>query len=136
MAQSGLRFLHLFGGSLLLCWILQQTSRYFYREKASESLTSLLADEPFASPLLLYQSQSSPAQDCSETDLSDPLLTEKPRKNSAEDIPSVVPEDEAELAYSKFSQAWDTLLREGCSTKKTNLVFRAVAKFTSRKTYS
>ncbi|XP_024014830.1 ABC transporter C family member 8 isoform X2 [Eutrema salsugineum] len=101
---------------------------------------------------------SASAQDCSETGLSDPLLSEDPRKNSArlatagffsflsfswmnrllslgfkkplspDDIPSVVPEDEAELAYTKFSQAWDALLTEGSSTKERNLVFRAVAR--------
>uniref|UniRef100_A0A1J3EY77 ABC-type xenobiotic transporter n=6 Tax=Noccaea caerulescens TaxID=107243 RepID=A0A1J3EY77_NOCCA len=100
--------------------------------------------------------RASPAQDCNETGLSDPLLTEKPRKNSArlatagffsiltfswmnplllagfkkplspKDIPSVVPEDEAELAYSKFAKAWDTLA-EGSSKKERNLVFRAIA---------
>uniref|UniRef100_A0A1J3HWA7 ABC-type xenobiotic transporter n=6 Tax=Noccaea caerulescens TaxID=107243 RepID=A0A1J3HWA7_NOCCA len=100
--------------------------------------------------------RASPAQDCNETGLSDPLLTEKPRKNSArlatagffsiltfswmnplllagfkkplspKDIPSVVPEDEAEFAYSKFAKAWDTLA-EGSSKKERNLVFRAIA---------
>ncbi|CAE5968036.1 unnamed protein product [Arabidopsis arenosa] len=104
------------------------------------------------------RSSSAAAQDCSEAGLSDPLLTKNPRKESArlatagffsilsfswmnpllslgfkkplspEDIPNVVPEDEAELAYSKFSQAWDTLLAEGSSSKERNLVFRAVAK--------
>lgn len=102
--------------------------------------------------------RASAAQDSGENGLSDPLLTEKPRKNSArlatagffsflsfswmnpllslgfkkplspEDIPSVVAEDEAELAYTKFAQAWDSLLAEGSSTKERNLVFRAVAK--------
>ncbi|KAL1197425.1 ABC transporter C family member 8 [Cardamine amara subsp. amara] len=101
---------------------------------------------------------SATAQDCNETGLSDPLLTENSTKNvarlatagffsflsfswmnpllslgfkkplSLEDIPSVVPEDEAELAYNKFSQAWDTLIAEGSSGKERNLVFRAVAK--------
>ncbi|CAH8391191.1 unnamed protein product [Eruca vesicaria subsp. sativa] len=98
---------------------------------------------------------SPPAQDHG---LSDPLLNEKPRKNSTrlatagffsvltfswmnplllagfkkpltpEDIPSLAPEDEAELAYTKFSQAWATLLADGTSTKERNLVFRAIAK--------
>lgn len=107
---------------------------------------------------LNLRSSSATAQDCSETGLSDPLLTENPRKESArlatagffsilsfswmnpllslgfkkplspEDIPNVVPEDEAELAYTKFSQAWDTLLADGSSSKERNLVFRAVAK--------
>ncbi|KAJ4887060.1 ABC transporter C family member 8 [Raphanus sativus] len=106
--------------------------------------------------LCFYTSlKASPApQDC----LSDPLVTDKPIKHSArlasagffsvltfswmnplllagskkplspEDIPSLVPEDEAELAYIKFSQAWDTLLAEGSSSKERNLVFRAIAK--------
>ncbi|CAA7030052.1 unnamed protein product [Microthlaspi erraticum] len=102
--------------------------------------------------------RASPTQDCSETDLSDPLLTGSPRKNSVrlatagffsiltfswmnplllagfkkplspKDIPSVVPEDEAELAYSKFAKAWDTLLAEGSSKKERNLVFTAIAR--------
>ncbi|XP_019082613.1 PREDICTED: ABC transporter C family member 8-like [Camelina sativa] len=104
------------------------------------------------------RSSSTAAQDCCETGLSDPLLTENLSKEPArlatagffsmlsfswmnpllslgfkrplsrEDIPSVVPEDEAELAYSKFSQAWDTLLADESSTKERNLVFRAVVK--------
>ncbi|KAL0690461.1 hypothetical protein Bca4012_090139 [Brassica carinata] len=99
--------------------------------------------------------KASPApQDFSETGLSDPLLTEKPARLatagffsiltfswmnplllagfkkplSSEDIPSILPEDEAKLAYTKFSQAWDTLLAEGSLTKERNLVFRAIAK--------
>ncbi|CAH2053137.1 unnamed protein product, partial [Thlaspi arvense] len=102
--------------------------------------------------------RESPPQDSSEPGLSDPLLTENHRKNTArlatagffsylsfswmnpllslgfkkplapEDIPSVVPQDEAELAYSKFSQAWDALVAEGSSSKERNLVLRAVAK--------
>ncbi|XP_013718236.2 ABC transporter C family member 8 isoform X1 [Brassica napus] len=99
------------------------------------------------------------AQDYSTSVLSDPLLAENPRKNSVrlatagffsflsfswmnsllslgfkkpltpDDIPSVVPEDEAELAYTKFSKAWDdALLSEPEGAKERNLVFRAVAK--------
>ncbi|KAJ4894203.1 ABC transporter C family member 8 [Raphanus sativus] len=102
--------------------------------------------------------RSSPeAQDYIKTGLSDPLLSENPKKNklattgffsflsfswmnpllslgfkkplTPEDIPSVVPEDEAELAYTKFSKAWDALLlSEGGGDKERNLVLRAVAK--------
>ncbi|KAJ0229843.1 ABC transporter type 1 [Hirschfeldia incana] len=98
---------------------------------------------------------SGASHECSETGLSDPLLTDKTRKNlatagffsiltfswmnpllmdgfkkplSPEDIPSLAPEDEAELADTKFSQAWDTLLAEGSLAKERNLVFRAIAK--------
>ncbi|XP_010545620.1 PREDICTED: ABC transporter C family member 8 [Tarenaya hassleriana] len=100
----------------------------------------------------------SASQNKSETDLSDPLLPGKPRHNSLnlstagffsrltfswinpllslgyrkplapEDIPTLVPEDEAELAYEQFSQAWDSLIADPSSNNRGNLVFRAVLK--------
>nr|POE91713.1 abc transporter c family member 8 [Quercus suber] len=45
-----------------------------------------------------------------------------------EDIPPVVPEDEAKFAYKKFAHAWDSLLRETNSNNTGNLVHRAIAK--------
>ncbi|CAK7356835.1 unnamed protein product [Dovyalis caffra] len=45
-----------------------------------------------------------------------------------EDIPSLVPEDEANAAYQKFSGAWDSLVREKSSNNTRNLVLRAVTK--------
>ncbi|WRX27961.1 ABC transporter-like [Theobroma cacao] len=45
-----------------------------------------------------------------------------------EDIPSLVDEDEARLAYEKFSHAWEFLVREKSLSNSTNLVLRALAK--------
>ncbi|XP_035539240.1 ABC transporter C family member 8-like isoform X1 [Juglans regia] len=45
-----------------------------------------------------------------------------------EDIPSLVSEDEANLAYQKFSDTWESLLRKGVSNKPSNLVLQAIAK--------
>ncbi|KAI9161471.1 hypothetical protein LWI28_017759 [Acer negundo] len=45
-----------------------------------------------------------------------------------EDIPSLVPEDEADLAYQKFAYAWDSLVREKKSNDTGNLVLRAIRK--------
>jgi ABC-type siderophore export system fused ATPase/permease subunit len=45
-----------------------------------------------------------------------------------EDIPSLVSEDEANLAYQKFSDAWESLLREGSSSQTSNLVLQAIAR--------
>ncbi|PPD84741.1 hypothetical protein GOBAR_DD18316 [Gossypium barbadense] len=44
-----------------------------------------------------------------------------------EDIPSLVDEDEASLAYERFAQAWESLVR-GNSLSNSNLVLRALAK--------
>ncbi|KAL6140763.1 hypothetical protein ACLB2K_059057 [Fragaria x ananassa] len=58
-----------------------------------------------------------------------PLLTLGYSKTLAtEDIPSLVSEDEADLAYQKFAQAWESLAREKSSTSTGNLVMRAIAK--------
>ncbi|KAJ0076009.1 hypothetical protein Patl1_33416 [Pistacia atlantica] len=54
--------------------------------------------------------------------LSEPLLGySKPLV--LEDIPSLVPEDEANLAYQKFANVWDSLVREN-SNKSGNLVLQ------------
>lgn len=45
-----------------------------------------------------------------------------------EDIPSLTPEDEAELAYKNFAHAWELLQREKNSTNTSNLVLRTLAK--------
>ncbi|KAJ4717920.1 ABC transporter C family member 8-like [Melia azedarach] len=45
-----------------------------------------------------------------------------------EDIPSLVPEDEGNLAFKRFSQAWDSLVREKDSNNTRNLVLRAITK--------
>ncbi|KAJ4831189.1 ATP-binding cassette sub- C member 8 [Turnera subulata] len=45
-----------------------------------------------------------------------------------EDIPSLVPEDEANLAYQKFAHAWDSLVRDKSSDNTRNFVVRALAK--------
>ncbi|KAL5579421.1 hypothetical protein UlMin_011863 [Ulmus minor] len=47
---------------------------------------------------------------------------------SLEDIPSLISEDEANLAYKKFSQAWDSLLRDNGSTNTKSLVLWSIAK--------
>ena len=59
----------------------------------------------------------------------DPLLRlghSKPL--SLEDIPSLVSEDEANLAYQKFKQAWDSLLREKDPRNTKNSVLGAMVK--------
>lgn len=45
-----------------------------------------------------------------------------------EEIPSLVSDDEANLAYQKFSDTWESLLRKGVSNKPSNLVLQAIAK--------
>ncbi|KAJ7963159.1 ABC transporter C family member 8-like [Quillaja saponaria] len=45
-----------------------------------------------------------------------------------EDIPSPVPEDEANLAYQKFAHTWDVLLRDKSSNNTKNLVVWAIAR--------
>ncbi|GMN30270.1 hypothetical protein TIFTF001_046414 [Ficus carica] len=47
---------------------------------------------------------------------------------SLEDIPSLVSEDEANLAYQKFKQAWDSLLREKDPRNTKNSVLGAIVK--------
>uniref|UniRef100_A0A5B7AUK1 ABC-type xenobiotic transporter n=1 Tax=Davidia involucrata TaxID=16924 RepID=A0A5B7AUK1_DAVIN len=49
-----------------------------------------------------------------------------------EDIPALVPEDEAFLAYKEFSSAWDHLRKEACRGDTGNLVIRALAKVHSK----
>ncbi|XVF86793.1 hypothetical protein PTKIN_Ptkin18bG0071200 [Pterospermum kingtungense] len=91
--------------------------------------------------------------------LSEPLLEEKEEKNqielcqasflskltfswlnpllslgysrplALEDIPSISTEDESNLAYQKFANAWESLVREkSSSSDRRNLVIRAIAK--------
>ncbi|KDO65314.1 hypothetical protein CISIN_1g000481mg [Citrus sinensis] len=43
-----------------------------------------------------------------------------------EDIPSLVPEDEASFAYQKFAYAWDSLVRENNSNNNGNLVRKVI----------
>ncbi|XP_065620670.1 ABC transporter C family member 8 isoform X3 [Quercus suber] len=50
------------------------------------------------------------------------------KRLALEDIPPVVPEDEAKFAYKKFAHAWDSLLRETNSNNTGNFVLRAIAK--------
>ncbi|PRQ51290.1 putative xenobiotic-transporting ATPase [Rosa chinensis] len=58
-----------------------------------------------------------------------PLLTLGYSKALApEDIPYLVSEDEADLAYQKFAQAWESLSRDKSSSSTRNLVMRAIAK--------
>ncbi|CAB4302935.1 unnamed protein product [Prunus armeniaca] len=58
-----------------------------------------------------------------------PLLNLGSSKTLAlEDIPSLVSEDEANLAYHKFAHAWDSLSREKSSSSTGNLALRAMAK--------
>ncbi|XP_019054497.1 PREDICTED: ABC transporter C family member 8-like [Nelumbo nucifera] len=45
-----------------------------------------------------------------------------------DDIPALVSDDEALLAYQSFSQSWDHLCRENTSTDTSNLVLRALVK--------
>ncbi|PIA42824.1 hypothetical protein AQUCO_02000341v1 [Aquilegia coerulea] len=94
----------------------------------------------------------------SEQNLSEPLLTKKSNENQSnlgnsdffshltfswlnpllrsgylkplvlEDIPSLVSEDEAFIAYQSFSSAWDPLRGNKNSSQSGNLVIRALAK--------
>ncbi|KAM2061299.1 ABC transporter C family member 8-like [Malus sylvestris] len=58
-----------------------------------------------------------------------PLLNLGSLKTLAlEDIPSLVSEDEADLAYLKFANAWDSLLREKSSSSTRNLVLQTAVK--------
>ncbi|BFG24302.1 hypothetical protein CerSpe_105780 [Prunus speciosa] len=58
-----------------------------------------------------------------------PLLNLGSSKTLAlEDIPSLVSEDEANLAYQKFAHAWDSLSREKSSSSTGNLALQAIAK--------
>ncbi|OMO66295.1 hypothetical protein COLO4_30639 [Corchorus olitorius] len=45
-----------------------------------------------------------------------------------EDLPSLVDEDEASLAYKKFAPAWESLVREKSLSNSRNLVLQALAK--------
>ncbi|OMO66296.1 hypothetical protein COLO4_30640 [Corchorus olitorius] len=45
-----------------------------------------------------------------------------------EDIPSIPTEDESNLAYQKFANAWESLLRETKPSDRKNLVLRAIIK--------
>ncbi|XP_044478814.1 ABC transporter C family member 8-like [Mangifera indica] len=45
-----------------------------------------------------------------------------------EDIPSLVPEDEANLAYQKFAKVWDSLVKVKNSNDSGNLVLQAITK--------
>ncbi|CAH2047367.1 unnamed protein product [Thlaspi arvense] len=76
--------------SLLLCWIQLQRLKYFGREKALEKNSARLATAGFF--CILTFSWMNPL-----------LLAGVKKPLSPEDIPSVVPDDEAELAYNKFS---------------------------------
>ncbi|KAK1578646.1 hypothetical protein Q3G72_031970 [Acer saccharum] len=53
---------------------------------------------------------------------------ENTEDNVLEDIPSLVPEDEANLAYQKFAYAWDSLVRNKKLNDTGNLVLRAIRK--------
>ncbi|KAI5336857.1 hypothetical protein L3X38_016126 [Prunus dulcis] len=58
-----------------------------------------------------------------------PLLKLGSSKTLAlEDIPSLVSEDEAALAYQNFAYAWDSLSRERSSSSTRNLVLQTIAK--------
>uniref|UniRef100_A0A2N9IXM5 ABC-type xenobiotic transporter n=1 Tax=Fagus sylvatica TaxID=28930 RepID=A0A2N9IXM5_FAGSY len=66
-----------------------------------------------------------------DNSLSEPLLAKNlgySKILALEDIPSLVPEDEAKSAYQKFAHEWDSLLRETNSNNTGNLVLRAIAK--------
>ncbi|XP_017979301.1 PREDICTED: ABC transporter C family member 8 isoform X1 [Theobroma cacao] len=50
------------------------------------------------------------------------------RPLALEDIPSITIEDESNLAYQKFANAWESLVRETSSSDRRNLVLRAITK--------
>ncbi|XP_052182726.1 ABC transporter C family member 8 isoform X2 [Diospyros lotus] len=95
-------------------------------------------------------------QNASDRSLSEPLLVEDPEKNqnkighasllskltfswinsllrlgyskilAVEDIPCLIPEDKAVLAYEKFARAWDLLQRDKRSNSSRGLAFLAI----------
>ncbi|MBA0840427.1 hypothetical protein Goarm_003011, partial [Gossypium armourianum] len=50
------------------------------------------------------------------------------RPLALEDIPSISAEDESNLEYQKFANAWESLIIEGGSSDRNNLVLRAITK--------
>ncbi|XP_050380978.1 ABC transporter C family member 8 [Argentina anserina] len=113
---------------LLLCAV-RNLSYFVYDQSQDNSISEPLLDKTSAET-----SQETPlgkAGFLSKLTFAwiNPLLTLGYSKTLAtEDIPSLVSEDEADLAYQKFAQAWESLCREKSSSSTGNLVLRAIAK--------
>ncbi|XVF86794.1 hypothetical protein PTKIN_Ptkin18bG0071300 [Pterospermum kingtungense] len=94
-------------------------------------------DESLAEPLLEEKEEKNQTQLCQASFLSklsfswlNPLLSlGYLRPLALEDIPSIGTEDESNLAYQKFANAWESLVREkSSSSDRRNLVLRAITK--------
>ncbi|XP_022715119.1 ABC transporter C family member 8-like [Durio zibethinus] len=93
-------------------------------------------DESLSEPLLVEKEEKNQTDLCQATFLSkisfswiNPLLSlGYLRPLALEDIPSISTEDESSLAYQKFANAWESLMREKSSSDRRNLVIRAITK--------
>ncbi|XVF25110.1 hypothetical protein REPUB_Repub13aG0185700 [Reevesia pubescens] len=93
-------------------------------------------DESLAEPLIeekeeKNQTELSQASFLSKLSFSwiNPLLSlGNLRPLALEDIPSISTEDESNLAYQKFANAWESLVRDKSSNDRRNLVLRAITK--------
>ncbi|XVE88740.1 hypothetical protein DITRI_Ditri19aG0093100 [Diplodiscus trichospermus] len=93
-------------------------------------------DESLSEPLLEEKEEKNQTELCQASFLSklsfswiNPLLSlGYLRPLALEDIPSISPEDESNLAYQKFAIAWESLVSEQSSSDRGNLVLRAIAK--------
>ncbi|XWS18872.1 hypothetical protein CRYUN_Cryun32bG0082200 [Craigia yunnanensis] len=93
-------------------------------------------DESLSEPLLEEKEEKNQTALCQASFLSklsfswiNPLLSlGYLRPLALEDIPSISTEDESNLAYQKFANAWESLVREQSSSDRRNLVLRAITK--------
>jgi hypothetical protein len=107
---------------LLLCCAFRNISHLIFQQTPEKSLSE---------PLLDKKAENGQASFLSKLTFSwiNSLLSLGYSKPLAlEDIPSLVFEDEANLAYQKFSDAWESLLRERSSNQTSNIVLQAIAK--------
>ncbi|XP_022721510.1 ABC transporter C family member 8-like isoform X2 [Durio zibethinus] len=93
-------------------------------------------DESLSEPLLEEKEEKNQRELCQASCLSqlsfswiNPLLSlGYLRPLALEDIPSISAEDESNLAYQKFANAWESLVREESSSDRRNLVLWAITK--------
>ncbi|KAI4354231.1 hypothetical protein L6164_003118 [Bauhinia variegata] len=113
---------------ILLVFCVFQNLGYFVRKHIPEASLS--------EPLLAHKDENKQSRLAFATILSkltfswiNPLLSLGYSKPLAlEDIPSLVSEDEADLAYKKFANQWDLLLRERGRNNSKNLVLWSVVR--------
>ncbi|KAM7254412.1 hypothetical protein ACFE04_003792 [Oxalis oulophora] len=108
-----------------------------FRNFSSLSHDQLLDDETLEQPFLAKKDQSKQTElfqasfikKLTFSWISSLLKLGYSKPLNLEDIPSLVPEDKAEVGYRKFAQAWDLVLNQSISkNNKRNLVFQAIAK--------